>query len=1000
MPWHREIDGVSTVYPSHPRRREEKSELPQVTAALEDGLDPNELWVEEDLIIQQPKGGCVLPHYDFGHDTWPHHNSPLHRAVHIGDVESARLLLKSGADVDLYNSFGSTPLYEAVARKKHDMMRLLLAHGANVNRATVERRVEYEDAEMEIDGVGDDVAVIKALENRDEQALSILASAGADLSPSAVQPWTVLDLAVIAKNRACVQVLLQHGAKLSKDKPVGTPGKTKETLLDESRKLLASIIGPKYIPDNSVYDAFCHVAGASRGLDAAFHHAHIDGDEVDEGQTAAHTLLHSFYETLMKETGIQDLRQSRTKHMCHACHEFQRGAASIFDSNSQFKFKLHESRQQLNDSASEGCPLCSVIADLLDRKESRPQENVHGDEAPAHVTSPAVSLTLDLDEPGSPDLLSAELSVVCGEIQARKSISFKEDLSFPTIGDNAKHDTDTGSTSATQTVKTWLDESKGSEHEYCTANAAAKEMAAQDGPRRLIRVGTESELPRLIDCQGSQLRYCALSYDRGNQETCITTRANKSQHELGIAIEALPALFRDAIHAARELGYEYIWIHALCVVGDDEEDRADAIDRVSSIYYLADLTISSLLSGSSDKGLFTPRKNRVVRHIPLNIWGPSSYLDPGWSPAIHAVWKKRVLAVEGPLHSQGLALQEQLSSSKLLWFGDGILHWECLDGYKTEAEPARNHVPDDYQARQRLDQRIKRRRDMNFDILDCTSDKSKAKSNKTLIEHWKALVQDFTKLYNGSPTGRLQGISSLSKVLAHASGNKFTHGIWEGDMLLQSLCWMLMDPKTNSNASTAGVPSWSWGSVAGEVSFKLVERGGRGDKDIIPGSTVQVADARLQVTTRLCKKGPFQTSWLDETSFETLLLEHSCEVDKPVFFDKEFDTLADCYTMDVLQFPQGPVYQGYGLPRWPNGRPSQHIKLLLQPVDREANVFRRVGIAVGPGSFTAINPDDIEEEDDDKDSSEGDGKAEEEMTPLLWTYKDEEVWTDTEIVLI
>jgi ankyrin repeat protein len=61
--------------------------------------------------------------------------TPLALAAHFGSAASARLLLTAGADVGLRskNSTGNTPLHAAVAGKRHELVELLIAAGADVN---------------------------------------------------------------------------------------------------------------------------------------------------------------------------------------------------------------------------------------------------------------------------------------------------------------------------------------------------------------------------------------------------------------------------------------------------------------------------------------------------------------------------------------------------------------------------------------------------------------------------------------------------------------------------------------------------------------------------------------------------------------------------------------------------------------------------------------------------------------------------------------------------
>ena len=58
-------------------------------------------------------------------------NSPLHIAAQLGFTEGAELLLGQRAQVNLANNSGETPLIIAVQQRNTAMVRLLLANGAN-----------------------------------------------------------------------------------------------------------------------------------------------------------------------------------------------------------------------------------------------------------------------------------------------------------------------------------------------------------------------------------------------------------------------------------------------------------------------------------------------------------------------------------------------------------------------------------------------------------------------------------------------------------------------------------------------------------------------------------------------------------------------------------------------------------------------------------------------------------------------------------------------------
>ena len=60
--------------------------------------------------------------------------SPLQIAANLGWNEGVPLLVKAGAQVDLPNSAGETPLISAVHRRDAELVRALLAAGANPDR--------------------------------------------------------------------------------------------------------------------------------------------------------------------------------------------------------------------------------------------------------------------------------------------------------------------------------------------------------------------------------------------------------------------------------------------------------------------------------------------------------------------------------------------------------------------------------------------------------------------------------------------------------------------------------------------------------------------------------------------------------------------------------------------------------------------------------------------------------------------------------------------------
>jgi ankyrin repeat protein len=102
----------------------------QVWAVSEDGWAP--------LHLACAFGGpeavkLLLEHGAHAHQVShnPQRNQPLHAAIALGDsMETVKLLLEAGADVNAVQAGGFTPLHQAAAAGKLDMIALLLEHGA------------------------------------------------------------------------------------------------------------------------------------------------------------------------------------------------------------------------------------------------------------------------------------------------------------------------------------------------------------------------------------------------------------------------------------------------------------------------------------------------------------------------------------------------------------------------------------------------------------------------------------------------------------------------------------------------------------------------------------------------------------------------------------------------------------------------------------------------------------------------------------------------------
>ena len=113
-------------------------------------------------------------------------------------MELGKLLIEAGANVNVDDGHGATPLYNSAAEKS-DLMLLLVEHGACVNSKTG----------VYIDGPADQTPLHMAIHSPGN--LAILIHEGARLNATDTEGNTALHCAVRADELASVKLLLDAG---------------------------------------------------------------------------------------------------------------------------------------------------------------------------------------------------------------------------------------------------------------------------------------------------------------------------------------------------------------------------------------------------------------------------------------------------------------------------------------------------------------------------------------------------------------------------------------------------------------------------------------------------------------------------------------------------------------------------------------------------------------------------------------------------------------------
>jgi hypothetical protein len=154
----------------------------------------------------------------------------------------------------------------------------------------------------------------------------------------------------------------------------------------------------------------------------------------------------------------------------------------------------------------------------------------------------------------------------------------------------------------------------------CEANHRPwkKLQALNELPSRIINV-SDPDRPFLEDGHGRHKRYIALSYKWGDVKKFQTTTANLDSHKHVLPLQKLPWTFRDAMDVTRNLGFQWLWIDALCIVQDCDEERKLTLSKMESIFQRATLTLFAECGTDVKAGLSSLRDPRAVRPCQLTV---------------------------------------------------------------------------------------------------------------------------------------------------------------------------------------------------------------------------------------------------------------------------------------------------------------------------------------------------------------------------------------------
>lgn len=146
-------------------------------------------------------------------------NTPLHKAIMVGNFDEVRKLVQAGADINVPNDRGNTPLHVAVGIFSLEIAKYLIKNGANVNAANKQGITPLHVAADAVLTFG-----ITGMLYRHEShfdMVKLLVESGADVNVKDDDGETPLHYACACENLEVVKYLVENGAKLNEQDHLG-----------------------------------------------------------------------------------------------------------------------------------------------------------------------------------------------------------------------------------------------------------------------------------------------------------------------------------------------------------------------------------------------------------------------------------------------------------------------------------------------------------------------------------------------------------------------------------------------------------------------------------------------------------------------------------------------------------------------------------------------------------------------------------------------------------
>lgn len=340
-------------------------------------------------------------------------------------------------------------------------------------------------------------------------------------------------------------------------------------------------------------------------------------------------------------------------------------------------------------------------------------------------------------------------------------------------------------------------------------------------PETLIDVGTleNEEPPRLIHCArdwASENKRFVLFSARNVKDRFQLVKSNVEEMWAGIKFDRLARIHQQAIWICRRLGYRFLFIHALCVVQDDDEMQRRTNTWLGRCFENADLVLAS--SNSIKNNLFSRQRDGETVSLKARIDGiekKNMSQHETFDLQLRSPLQSASTAIIEDLALRGWRLQEAILSRRLAFFTKNHLIWSCCTESRNEGSSAVR--PPWFDTITSLKDRLQH----------ASTQQSSQSATGIAFDYWRSIVENASRGSLKMEQHRLVILEGMADSLEPFVDDHFPadylKGIWSPDVW-SGLLWVSAEPyrdRLRKFHPDHVPPSWSYAWNRAPISYRL-----------------------------------------------------------------------------------------------------------------------------------------------------------------------------------